>query len=151
MVVFTGLNGSGTVRNGNVDGGLRTWGLRVATEVSGGVLVVSVSGRLAAGSSGTLIETVVAALGDGHRLILCDLGGVDYASSAGLLALDAIAGRVSIDAGSLVLCSLTEPVRLVLDLSGLLPHFAVAPSREAGLAHFGADAGLQRSSSPPES
>lgn len=139
------------MRNGNVDGGLRTWGLRVATEVCGSVLVVSMAGRLATVSSGTLIETVVEALRNGHRLILCDLGGVDYASSAGLLALDAVAGRVSIDAGSLVLCNVTEPVRLVLDLSGLLPHFAIAPSLEAGLARLAAEAGLQKSSAPPES
>lgn len=137
--------------NGRVTRGPGTWGLRVGTEPVAGVLVVSATGRLGTGASGVLIEAVVSAVEKGHRRILCDLGGVDYASSAGLLALDAIAGRVALAGGALALCSLTEPVRLVLELSGLLPHFTVAPSREAGLAQLAADAGLQTSSVPSES
>jgi anti-anti-sigma factor len=58
---------------------------------------------------------------------------VDYISSAGLLALDAIAGRVHQAGGDLVLCGLVEPVRLAFDLSGLLPHFAVEPSRDLAI------------------
>ena len=132
-------------------GGARTWGLAVSTQIVGGVVVLAVSGRLGSGASGTLIEAVVEALRGGDRRILCDLAGVDYASSAGLLALDAITGRVSVDSGAFVLCNLSEPVRLVLDLSGLLPQLTILPSREAGLAHFATGAGLQSSSVPRES
>ena len=44
--------------------------------------------------------------------VIIDLSKVDYVSSAGLLALDAAAGRMHTAAGLLVLCGLTEPVRL---------------------------------------
>jgi anti-sigma B factor antagonist len=151
MVVFTGINREIGVRNGDGTTGSRTWRLAVRSERAGDILVVAAAGRLGSQTSGPLIEAMVAALEDGHRRILCDLAGVDYASSAGLLALDAIAGRVSVDAGTLVLCGLTEPVRLVLGLSGLLPHFAVAPDRAAGLAHFAGIAHLQTSSLPGQS
>ena len=147
--MFTGTNGDAAVTDRT--GGARTWDLTVGAGVVDGVLVLAASGRLGSGASGTLIEAVVAGLRGGHRRILCDLGGVDYASSAGLLALDAIAGRVAVDSGAFVLCNLTEPVRLVLDLSGLLPQLTILPSREAGLAHFATGAGLQSSSVPRES
>ena len=111
----------------------RTWRLSLAREVEREILVMTVAGRLGTVSSGELIEAVVQAIGEGRRRILCDLGGVDYASSAGLLAFDALSGRMHEAGGRLVLCSLTEPVRLVFDLAGLLPHFTVEPTREAGI------------------
>jgi hypothetical protein len=37
-----------------------------------------------------------------------------------------------------VLCQLVEPVRLAFDLAGLLPHFAIVPSRDLALARFAA-------------
>jgi anti-anti-sigma factor len=112
----------------------RTWRLELTRQAMDGVFVVAVAGRLGTQSSGELIEALVQATLDGHRRILCDLGAVDYVSSAGLLALDAASGRIGLDGGELVLCNLTDPVRLVLDLSGLLPHFTVAASTDAGLA-----------------
>ena len=48
-------------------------------------------------------------------------------SSAGLLALEAVSGRLHAAGGSLVVCGLAEPVRLVFDLAGLLPHFTIEP------------------------
>ena len=119
---------------GSADTAPRTWRLDLTRHAVDGVFVLEVAGRLGTGSSGELIEALVQATVDGHRRILCDLGAVDYVSSAGLLALDAASGRIGLDGGELVLCNLTDPVRLVLDLSGLLPHFAVADSRDAGLA-----------------
>jgi len=147
--VFTGINGDEGVRNGYGDRP-RTWGLTVTRETVGEVLVVAVSGRLGTGASGTLVETIVGALERGHRRVLVDLEGVDYASSAGLLALHAIAGRISVDGGALVLCSLTEPVRLVFELSGLSSQFAIASDRAAGLAQL-AGGGLQTSSADTDS
>ena len=116
---------------------LQTWRLRVTRTEDQEVLIVTVAGRLGTRSSGELIEALVEAIGQGHRRILCDLEGVDYASSAGLLALDAVSGRMHVAGGELVLCGLSDPVRLVLDLAGLLPHFAVEPSRDAALARLG--------------
>ncbi len=76
----------------------------------------------------------MAAIDAGERRVVVDLSGVDYASSAGLLALDAIAGRIHVAGGTLVLCGLAEPVRLVLDLAGLLPHFTIEASAAEGVA-----------------
>jgi anti-anti-sigma factor len=134
--MFAGTNGrSGPIPVGTVLPSERhTWRLTITREVEQGVLIVTVAGRLGTASSGVLVETLVQAIRDGHRRILCDLEGVDYASSAGLRALDAISGRMHAAGGDLVLCSLSEPVRAVFELSDLLAHFAIEPSRDAGIA-----------------
>ncbi len=94
------------------------------------------AGRLGTLSSGDLIEALIAAVNGGARLVIVDLAAVDYVSSAGLLALDAVSGRVQAAGGELVLCGLVEPVRLAFDLAGLLPHFAITPSRDLALAQL---------------
>jgi anti-anti-sigma regulatory factor len=38
--------------------------------------------------------------------------------------------------GEMVLCGLTEPVRMALELSGLLPLFVEEPARDAALARL---------------
>jgi anti-anti-sigma factor len=115
-----------------------TWSLQIDRTVLGEVHVFAPAGRLGTLSSGDLVEALVGAITDGARLVLVDLAGVDYISSAGLLALDAVSGRVQAANGALVLCGLVEPVRLAFDLAGLLPHFAVAPARDLALAQLAA-------------
>jgi anti-anti-sigma factor len=111
-----------------------TWELTLASEPAGGATVVRVKGRLGTATSGGLIEALGAAIDAGERRLVVDLADVDYTSSAGLLALDAVSGRMALAGGRLVLCGLVEPVRMALDLASLLPHFTIAASREAALA-----------------
>ena len=109
-----------------------TWTPVVRSETSGNVTILHVTGRLGHTASGDLLEAIVGAIEGGTVRLLVDLEGVDYASSAGLLMLDAAAGRMHLAGGVLVLCALSEPVKLVLSLSGLQPHFAVAGSVGTG-------------------
>jgi stage II sporulation protein AA (anti-sigma F factor antagonist) len=112
---------------------MTTWQLRCQRQVEEDVLVLTVAGRIGAASAPQLIEALVAAVEGGDRRILVDLGGVDYLSSAGVIALEATAGRVYAAGGRLVLCDLAEPVRLALQLAGRLGDFDVARSRAAGI------------------
>jgi anti-anti-sigma factor len=113
-----------------------TWHLAIGREMVDGVAVLRLAGRLGRASSGELIEAVNDAIVEGSSRLVLDLTRVDYASSAGLLSLDAVAGRVHVASGVLVLCGVTEPVRLGLDLSGLLPHFEIEPSAEAAISRL---------------
>jgi stage II sporulation protein AA (anti-sigma F factor antagonist) len=118
-----------------------TWSLQIDRSAMGDVQIFAPSGRLGTLSSGQLMEALMAALNGGSRAVLLDLTKVDYISSAGLLALDAVSGRVQQAGGALVLCGLVEPVRLAFDLAGLLPHFAVEPSRGDALTRLAGHAG----------
>ena len=61
---------------------------------------------------------------------------MDYLSSAGLLALEAVLGRLHMVDGEMLLCGVTEPVRIAFDLAGLLSQFTEVPSRDEALAVF---------------
>jgi stage II sporulation protein AA (anti-sigma F factor antagonist) len=110
------------------------WPLTITREGDRGTSVFVASGRLGTLTSGDLIEALASAIQAGERRFVLDLSGVDYLSSAGLLALDVIQGRLHMVKGDMVLCGITEPVRMALDLSGLLPTFTEAPSRDEALA-----------------
>ena len=110
------------------------WPLSIQVEQASGVTIVVPRGRLGTLSSGELIQALVDVIRGGSRHIVLDLEGVDYISSAGLLALDAVLGRVHVSRAQLVLCGMTEPVRVAFELAGLLEHFVVVNTRaEAAL------------------
>ena len=113
-----------------------TWRLSIRQELEAGIVVLAVAGRIGSAASGQLMDALIRAANDGHRRILVDFAGVDYVSSAGLLAIDAAAGRLYGDGGALVLCAVCEPVRVVLDMAGILGDVPVEPTREAGLARL---------------
>jgi anti-anti-sigma factor len=112
------------------------WALSVTSERTDGIVVLAVNGRLGTASSEAMVEALSREIRAGYLRLLVDLTGVDYVSSAGLGALEAIARQVRESRGELVLCALSEPVRLVFDLAGLLSAFAIEPSREAGLSRL---------------
>jgi anti-sigma B factor antagonist len=121
----------------------RTWRFSLERTLQGDVLIVAVGGRLGFGSSGALIESLVGAIDEGHRRIVVDLLEVDYVSSAALLALDAVAGRMHYARGHLVLCELTEPVALAFELSALAEHFSLEPTRRDAIARAAGSAKSQ--------
>ena len=129
-------NGSGVGRTATAGkaSATGTWALRLRCELDGDVLVVRMTGRLGTAASGEVVEAIASAIDQGHRRIVCDLSGVDYASSAGLLALDAVNDRMLAAAGRLVLCNPSEPVCLALEFAGLLDVFSMERSREAAVS-----------------
>jgi anti-anti-sigma factor len=105
------------------------WPLSIQVEQARGVTIVLPRGRLGTLTSGELIQALVDVIRGGSRRLILDLEGVDYISSAGLLALDAVLGRAHVSQAQLVLCGITEPVRVAFDLAGLLDHFLVVNTR----------------------
>jgi len=67
------------------------------------------------------------------RLVL-DFTLVDYISSAGLEVIATAASQFAAADGVLVLASVGEPVRIALDLAGLLERLLFEPSRERAVA-----------------
>jgi anti-anti-sigma factor len=100
------------------------------------VLVLTLAGRIGSASASALRDRIDAATAGGDRRLVIDFGGVDYLSSAGLVVLEAANSRFETLNGALVLCALTEPVRIVLDLAGATPRFAIEASRDLGVARL---------------
>jgi anti-anti-sigma factor len=98
--------------------------------------VLELSGRLGIASAPRLSEVVSAFVEDPNKLLLIDLAGVDYVSSAGIQALKTVLVPV-IDRGACVAVSgMHEPVRLALELGGLLDLLLVGDTRQAAIAEL---------------
>lgn len=65
--------------------------------------------------------------------MVLDLTEMDYVSSAGLQAIGSAAARCTAMNGGLALCGVAAPVRIALELAGLLDLLAIEPSREAAV------------------
>jgi stage II sporulation protein AA (anti-sigma F factor antagonist) len=104
------------------------WSLSVHQHIDEDVVVVSLRGRVGKVTGGTLAAALTSAIETSHQHVVVELTQVDYISSPGLLALEAAAAQLERRGRRLLLCGLSEPVRLALDVAGLLPHLAIEPT-----------------------
>jgi stage II sporulation protein AA (anti-sigma F factor antagonist) len=111
--------------------------MQIGEERAGSALVLAPAGRLDSVTSNELEKRVSSRLDAGERLLVVDLAGVEYISSAGLRVLLMAAKRLKEPPAALVLCGLGPSVRTVLELAGFLPLFAIEPGREQALARLG--------------
>ena len=116
------------------------WPLRIDEERHDGALVLVLAGRMGTASAAQFDRVVAEAVLRGDRRLVIDLKGVDYVSSAGLKALATAAAACAEGRGILALCGLAEPVRIALDLGGLLADLPVEPSRDDAVARVAAAA-----------
>jgi anti-anti-sigma factor len=100
------------------------------------VVIFELSGRLGHAGAEALTAALSAAIDAEARRIVLDFAAVDYISSAGLLAVDLAAARLTALEGVLVLSALAEPVRLTFDLAGLLTRYPLAVSQEQAVARL---------------
>ena len=121
---------------GDGRGGRELWKLNVIREQIAEVCVLAAHGRVGSGGAPDFALACARALQERESRLLLDLSGVDYMSSPGLAALEDVARLTSNAGAMLVLCHLSEPVRLALDLAGLTGTFVVEPDRDAGLARL---------------
>ena len=119
------------LEQGSIEARSMTWALRVTFNKLNGVHVVGVAGRLSGSNSAELEAALEDAALKAERRLVVDLSGVDYLSSGGLIVLQAAATRCREAGGMLVLVGITDPVRIALELGGLVPQISVQPSIEA--------------------
>ena len=108
--------------------------MHIGEEKAGGAFVIAPVGRVDSVSSNELEKVVLSRIDGGERLLVLDMAGVEYISSAGLRVLLMAAKRLKEPPAALVLCGIGPGVRTVLELAGFLPLFAVEAGREQALA-----------------
>jgi anti-sigma B factor antagonist len=99
--------------------------LTLATERAGARAVVSVKGELDAYSAPGLEEEVAKLLADEVTELVFDLSETKFLDSSGLRAILTAQRRLADRDGKLALRAPSEPVRRLLDITGLTDHFAV--------------------------
>jgi anti-anti-sigma factor len=106
------------------------WPLRLARSESEGIPLIEVAGRIGHAAAATLGEALSPASRPAGNQLILDLAGVDYISSRGLDVIHSAARSLSAAGGALVLCHVSEPVRIAIDLAGLLDVLAIEATRE---------------------
>jgi anti-anti-sigma factor len=107
----------------------RTWSLDTATERVPGGIVLTVRGRIGVGTAAAFAAALATARAESLRVVI-DLEGVDYISGSGLMALG---HTTAADEGHTILCGVREPVRITLELAGLLDDVSIEGTRAAAI------------------
>ncbi len=101
----------------------QTWPLLITTQISDTGTEFVLSGRLGRDGAAHLDVACREVLATGDTTLRLDLSGVDYISSPGLRLLARLRSDLAARGGQLTLNHLSDPVRLALDLAGLLDGF----------------------------
>jgi anti-anti-sigma factor len=100
------------------------------------VSVVRPKGRLDSATSPEFEKDLLTRVEQGHALMVIDLSGLTFMSSAGLRTILLLARQLKTIGGRLALCSLSKPVREVFDATRCDALVDVFPSYEAAAAHL---------------
>jgi anti-anti-sigma factor len=92
--------------------------MMLTNKTKSGWCVVGVRGRADSEASEQLESALKAAVAE-HPKVAADLSGLSYISSAGLRALLEAARAAAGKGVEFVVCSVTEPVQRVFDMSGM--------------------------------
>jgi len=107
--------------------------MQITEQTRGGVLLLSVAGRLDSGSAGEL-EAVLPGRVQATERVVLDLSQTPYVSSAGLRVLLIGAKAARGKGHKLVLTGLSDSVREVFDISGFSSIFAIEADVDSALA-----------------
>ena len=99
-----------------------------AEEKQAGVFSIYPSGSLDADSSPMLQQKVDSLLDSAARVIVFDLGGLEYISSAGIRVFLQAKKAMKARAGKFALMNIQPPIRKVFDIINSLPSFTVFES-----------------------
>jgi anti-anti-sigma factor len=108
--------------------------MKIAEEVSGGVTIVAVDGRVDTANASSFEEKLIGLFQSQQSRVIIDCKHLAYITSAGLRALLRVAKLAAKTEGKLALCNMTVEVKRVFDLGELTDLFAIFPSREESLA-----------------
>ena len=104
--------------------------------LSGGVVGVTVEGRLDAATVPTLEQALQRLLFDGQAKLVVDLAGVNYISSSGLRALLTARRQARSRGGDVHLCTLPPRVKEIFEMVGFMSVFGVYATRDEAAATF---------------
>lgn len=94
--------------------------MNLTATVQDGVAVLSIEGRLDGQNAAEAEAAFVGLADEGHTRFVLDLAGLQYISSAGLRVVLVAAKKTKALRGGLICAGMSEPVREVFEMSGLL-------------------------------
>ena len=91
--------------------------MEISVERENGILFAQVAGRVDSANAREFEQALSAAIGDDRKVIV-DFGGLSYISSSGLRVILLVAKTLRNRGTEFGLCSLSEPIREIFEISG---------------------------------
>jgi len=107
--------------------------MEVNEESVGDVYVVTARGRLDANASGPFGQRLQTLISPERPKLLLDFAGIEFVTSAGLRVVLAALKKVKSIKGVFAICGVQEPVREVLEITGLNGMMDIHSERAAAL------------------
>lgn len=101
-----------------------------------GVIVATLAGRLDSTNSSQTQASLLEGLRGANRLVVLEMSGVEYVSSAGLRAILMAAKQVAANHGKIVAASMQDQVKEIFEIAGfdsLVPSYGDVTLAIAGL------------------
>ena len=108
--------------------------MEIKTEEKDGFIVLGVSGRMDAMTSGPFLEKCTEIVDAGGTKVVVDMSGLEYVSSAGLRSFLAFAKALRANKGVLRFSGLSGMVEEVFTVSGFSRMFDVLPTVDEAIA-----------------
>jgi stage II sporulation protein AA (anti-sigma F factor antagonist) len=119
--------------------------MEISKSKDGDVGVLAPAGAIDTRGAMDFEREVMQMLDQGTRFFVIDLGKVELITSSGIRVLVMLTRSLKSRDGELVLCGITEQVRMIFDISGLLQHFTICATQPDAVAHLS-----RRQSSAPD-
>ena len=111
--------------------------MSISTEREGGALIAKAEGRVDGANALEFHETLESAISPDDKGMVLDFQGISYISSAGLRVVLLVAKTLQKQQAKMAVCSLSEPIREIFEISGFDKIIPVYASRQDALAGLG--------------
>ena len=108
----------------------------VNTELENGTLIAKVSDRVDGANARQFQDALTAAIDESVHWMVLDLNELSYISSAGLRVILLTAKALQRQDAKLVVCSLSDPIREVFEISGFDKIISIHASQSEAVASF---------------
>ena len=111
--------------------------MKIRTNREGGILIASTEGRVDGTNAREFDDALQAAISERDSALIMDLEALSYISSAGLRVLLTVAKTLQKRDGKFVVCSLSDPIKEVFEISGFDQIIPVHASQPEALTALG--------------
>lgn len=107
--------------------------MEFSTQPLENALIIIIEGRLDVNAAPEFDMRCTPLFGAGYSCLIVDVSGLEYVSSAGLRCFITLSKKARTSGCSIAFCGLTDMVREVFDISGMLGLFPIASTAELAL------------------
>ena len=108
--------------------------MEINTEREEGILIAKAEGRVDGSNAREFEDALQATIGENDRVLILDFAALSYISSAGLRVILMAAKKLQKRGGKFVVCSLSDPIKEVFEISGFSKIIPTHASRSEALA-----------------